>query len=98
MTETVMRLPGMVTVLYVLIVNLVSFLFFEWDKSKAEKGSFRISERTLMSLAILGGSIGALAGMYTFRHKTRKLKFRIGIPVILILQIMLAGVLICGQY
>lgn len=98
MTETVMQLPGMVTVLYVMIVNFISFLFFGWDKSKAEKGSFRISERTLMFLAILGGSIGALAGMYTFRHKTRKLKFRIGIPVILILQIMLAGVLICGHY
>lgn len=98
MTETVMQLPGMVTVLYVMIVNLVSFLFFGWDKSKAEKGAFRISERTLMSLAILGGSIGALAGMYTFRHKTRKLKFRIGIPVILILQIMLVGGLIYGRY
>ena len=64
------------------------------DKLKAKKKKWRIPEATLMTVAAVGGSIGSLAGMYTFRHKTRHPKFTIGIPVILALQIVRATVLV----
>ena len=60
------------------------------DKLKAKRGAWRIPEATLLGVAAIGGSIGALAGMYTFRHKTRHIKFTLGIPLILIAQIALA--------
>ena len=72
---------------YLLIVNAVAFLLMLIDKIKAKKNLWRIKESTLMLWAAIGGSIGALAGMYTFRHKTLHHKFTIGIPAILILQI-----------
>lgn len=74
-------------IIYVIIINLTAFLSMYIDKKKAQKGSWRIKEATLMMFAVFGGSIGALAGMYTFRHKTKKLKFTIGIPTILISEI-----------
>ena len=60
------------------------------DKRKAKKNLWRIPEATLMMSAVLGGSVGALAGMNMFRHKTKHLKFTLGIPAILIAQIVLA--------
>ena len=72
---------------YLLIVNAVAFLLMLIDTVKAKKNRWRIKESTLMLWAAIGGSIGALAGMYTFRHKTLHRKFTIGIPAILILQI-----------
>ena len=72
---------------YLLIVNAVAFLLMLIDKVKAKKNRWRIKESTLMLWAALGGSIGALAGMYTFRHKTLHRKFTIGIPLILAAQI-----------
>ena len=72
---------------YLLIVNAVAFLLMLIDKIKAKKNLWRIKESTLMLSAAIGGSIGALAGMYTFRHKTLHRKFTIGIPAILVLQI-----------
>ena len=59
------------------------------DKLKAKKGAWRIPERTLIGIAVIGGSIGAIAGMNLFRHKTRHLKFSIGLPVILAVQVVL---------
>ena len=76
--------------LYLLIVNAVSFLLMLADKQKAKKNLWRIPESTLLLSAAIGGSIGSLAGMYTFRHKTRHLKFTLGIPAILIVQLALA--------
>ena len=76
--------------LYLLIINAVSFLLMLVDKLKAKKNLWRIPESTLLTSAALGGSIGALAGMYTFRHKTKHLKFTLGVPLILIVQIALA--------
>jgi uncharacterized membrane protein YsdA (DUF1294 family) len=73
--------------IYLLTVNAVGFLLMLVDKQKARKGLWRIPESTLLLTAAIGGSIGSLAGMYTFRHKTRHLKFTMGIPAILILQI-----------
>ena len=72
--------------LYLLIVNAVSFLLMLADKQKAKKKLWRIPESTLLLSAAIGGSIGSLAGMYTFRHKTKHLKFTLGVPAILFLQ------------
>ena len=63
------------------------------DKYKAKKKLWRIPEATLLTIAVLGGSIGSLIGMYTFRHKTKHLKFTLGIPAILIGQLLLAWLL-----
>lgn len=74
--------------LYLLIVNAVSLLLMLADKRAAQKKLWRISESTLLLTAAIGGSIGSLIGMYTFRHKTRHLKFTIGIPLLLFLQLL----------
>ena len=74
--------------LYLLIVNAAGFLLMLVDKRKAQKKLWRIPESTLLLTAAIGGSIGSLAGMYTFRHKTRHLKFTLGVPAILILQLI----------
>lgn len=78
---------------YLLIVNAVAFFLMLADKIKAKKNKWRIPEATLMGAAAIGGSIGAIAGMYCFRHKTRHPKFTIGLPVILALQIVAAVVI-----
>lgn len=80
--------------IYLLILNAAGFLLMLIDKKKAQLGSWRIRESTLMTVAVLGGSIGSLTGMKLFRHKTKHLKFTLGIPVILALQIMAAVILI----
>ena len=80
--------------IYLLTVNALAFLLMLIDKQKAKKHLWRIPEATLMLSAAIGGSIGALLGMYTFRHKTRKPKFYIGIPLILFFQLALALYLI----
>lgn len=80
--------------LYLLIINAVGFILMLADKQKAKRGAWRIPEATLMGVAALGGSIGSLAGMYTFRHKTKHLKFTIGIPLILTIQIIAVGALL----
>lgn len=76
-----------VVLIYLLTVNAIGFLLMTVDKYKAKKNLWRIPESTLMTVALIGGSIGSLIGMYTARHKTKHLKFTVGIPVILVLQI-----------
>ena len=76
--------------LYLLLINVAAFLLMLVDKYKARKNRWRIPERTLMLTAAAGGSVGALVGMYTFRHKTKHAKFFLGIPAILIAQVILA--------
>lgn len=76
-------------IIYLIVINLIAFFAMYLDKRKAKYGKWRIPEQTLLILAIIGGSIGGIAGMYTFRHKTQKLRFSVGFPVILILQIIL---------
>lgn len=78
---------------YFLIVNLIGFAIMGIDKRKAVKGAFRIPEATLFVVALIGGSIGSILGMYTFRHKTRKWYFVYGMPAILFLQFLAAIVL-----
>lgn len=75
---------------YLLFVNLMAFAVYGIDKLKARKSRWRIPESTLISLAVLGGSIGAYCGMKFWHHKTLHRKFYIGIPLILLLQILLA--------
>ena len=72
---------------YLVLVNALAFLLMLADKLKARKGAWRIPEATLIGIAGLGGSIGAICGMYLFRHKTRHLKFTLGLPLILVLQV-----------
>ncbi|MBR2636618.1 MAG: DUF1294 domain-containing protein [Oscillospiraceae bacterium] len=76
-------------VLYLVLINLAAFLLMGIDKSRARRELWRIPEKVLFGSALLGGSIGAIAGMFFFRHKTRHLSFRLGLPVILLLQIVL---------
>ncbi len=76
-------------IIYFVIINLIGILAMYIDKKKAIKGSWRIQEKTLIMISVLGGGIGALIGMYLFRHKTKKLKFTIGIPVIIICEVIL---------
>lgn len=73
--------------IYLIGINGISFLVYGLDKWKARNEKYRISERTLILLAAIGGSIGAYAGMQIFRHKTQKAKFYLGVPVIILLQI-----------
>ena len=75
--------------LYLLIINIIGFFMMWSDKRKAKKGKWRIPEQTLFIITALGGGIGTIAGMYTFRHKTKKLKFTIGLPTLVILEIIL---------
>ena len=75
---------------YLLAVNIATFFLYGIDKYKARKGRWRISEATLLLIAVVGGSIGAWAGMRLWHHKTMHKKFKYGIPVIIIMQIALA--------
>lgn len=74
---------------YLLAVNVVAFAAFGIDKYKAKRGLWRISEATLLLLAVVGGSIGALMGMRIWHHKTQHAKFRYGLPLIILAQIAL---------
>lgn len=76
---------------YLIVINVVTFLVYGIDKWKAKQGSWRISEATLLILAVIGGSIGALLGMKVWHHKTQHKKFRYGIPVIIIIQLVIIG-------
>ena len=78
---------------YLIVINVVTFLVYGIDKWKAKQDSWRISEATLLILAAIGGSIGALLGMKVWRHKTMHKKFKYGLPLILIIQIILIGYL-----
>lgn len=78
---------------YLLIINAAGFLLMLVDKWKAKKNRWRVRESTLLIIAALGGSIGSLAGMYLFRHKTQHLKFTLGVPLILAAQCLVAVVL-----
>lgn len=79
----------LIFLLYLLTINAAGFFSMLADKHKARKKLRRVPEATLLGAAAIGGSIGALMGMYLVRHKTRHLKFTVGIPVILALQIIL---------
>ena len=75
---------------YLLAVNIATFFLYGIDKYKARKGRWRISEATLLMMAVIGGSIGAWSGMRLWHHKTMHKKFKYGIPIIIILQVAIA--------
>ena len=72
---------------YLLIINIITFIIYGIDKYKSIKHKYRISEKTLIILAILGGSVGAFIGMIVFHHKTKKKKFIITIPIFLLIWV-----------
>jgi len=73
--------------IYFVIINIITFCLYGIDKRKARKGKWRISEMTLLLSAFLGGSLGALSGMYIFHHKTKHWKFKLFVPLFLIINI-----------
>ena len=83
---------------YLIAANLIGFALMGIDKYKAKKRAFRIPEATLFIVAIIGGSIGSIIGMYAFRHKTRHWYFVYGMPAILILQILLIALLLHAPF
>lgn len=83
-------------ILYLIVINVVTFAVFGFDKYKAIRQEWRIRESTLLGLSLIGGSIGGWIAMYAFHHKTKKVQFFVGVPVILLLQIVVFGYLIFG--
>ena len=81
---------GMVLLVWLAVINLVTFAVYGIDKAKAKRGAWRVPEKTLFLLPLLGGSLGALLGMKLFHHKTKHWYFVWGIPLILLAQIALA--------
>ena len=81
--------PVGLLLIYLLLINIITFFVYGADKRRAKRDKWRIRERTLFLLAIIGGSVGALAGMLVFHHKTKHWYFCVGIPAILVLQIVL---------
>ena len=76
-------------IIYLVIINVLTFCIMWWDKHEAKVGDWRVSEKFLFVLVLIGGGVGGLAGMYTFRHKTKKWYFKFGFPTILILEIVI---------
>lgn len=78
-------------VIYLVAINVVTFFLYGIDKWKAKRSKWRIPEATLLGLAVIGGSIGALLGMKVWHHKTQHKEFRFGVPAIIIIQLLLIG-------
>ena len=86
-----------IALIYLAVINVVTFFMYGVDKWKAKRSKWRIPEATLLLLAVLGGSIGAWLGMKTWHHKTLHKKFRYGVPIITIVQIALIGYFLYEQ-
>ena len=78
-----------ISIVYLILINALGLLLMHEDKRRARKKLWRIRESTLLWVAALGGSLGSLAGMYAFRHKTKHIRFTLGIPLILFAQVLL---------
>ncbi|NJP39695.1 DUF1294 domain-containing protein [Oscillospiraceae bacterium HV4-5-C5C] len=81
--------PVKLLLLYLLVINLLTFILFGVDKYKAIHGLWRIREAVLLGLSLAGGSVGGLLGMWVFHHKIRVLQFRLGLPLMAVLQLLL---------
>lgn len=79
---------------YLIIINVIAFCIYGVDKRKAKKHLWRIPEDTLIGLALIGGSIGAFLGMRLFHHKTKHIKFYVGVPAIFIIELVIAIILL----
>lgn len=82
-----------ILVWYLAAINFTTWVAYGLDKGRAKSGKWRIPERTLLLLALVGGSLGALAGMIMFRHKTRKSKFYISVPVMFVAHCVIVTML-----
>ena len=80
-----------IALIYLVIINVVTFFMYGIDKWKAKKSKWRIRETALLGLAVLGGSIGAWLGMKVWHHKTLHKKFRYGVPAIIIIHLLIIG-------
>jgi uncharacterized membrane protein YsdA (DUF1294 family) len=91
--EYFLQLPllSQILIIYAALINLIAFFYFGLDKFKSQINSWRVSEKTLWLLALLGGSAGSLCGMYFFRHKTKKVSFQLVLGLIIVLHL---GILI----
>ena len=87
--EFVYQNPIWLLIFYLVLINLALFFTMGADKLRARKGGPRVPEATLFLMALIGGSIGGIAGMYCFRHKTKHMSFVIGFPAILVLELAL---------
>lgn len=81
-------------IVYLVIINLVSFWAYRTDKRKSEKGQWRMKEITLLSLSLFGGGIGSMFGMSIYRHKTKKMRFLFGVPFLTIVSIIIIWLLV----
>ena len=91
-------MKGLFLSLYLVVINVVTFVVYGIDKRRAIKGKWRISEKALIMLAVCGGSIGAWIGMQVFRHKTKHLLFVIGVPLIFFVEIVIVIYFILMSY
>lgn len=76
-------------IIYLALINCISFLAYRTDKKKSVKGRWRIKENTLLLYSFLGGGIGSMLGMKMYHHKTKKLKFILGVPLLTIVSVVL---------
>ena len=83
-----------IIIIYLVVINVVTFFMYGIDKWKARKAKWRIREAALLGLAVLGGSVGAWLGMRAWHHKTLHKKFRYGVPAIIVIQLLLVGYLL----
>jgi uncharacterized membrane protein YsdA (DUF1294 family) len=93
--EYVSKYSILAILIYLVVMNVIGFAIMGIDKSKAKRGAWRIPEKTLFLVAILGGSIGSILGMKQFRHKTKHKTFTIGMPVIFIVQVIIVVYFTC---
>ena len=95
MISLIREQPFLLPIFYLVIINICLFFMMAADKRRAKKGKRRIPEAKLFLFALLGGSIGGIAGIYCFRHKTRHKSFTVGFPAILLAELALAAALVC---
>lgn len=92
--DTMTKDMQQIIIIYLVVINVVTFFMYGIDKWKARKAKWRIREAALLGLAVLGGSVGAWLGMRVWHHKTLHKKFRYGVPAIIVIQLLLVGYLL----
>ena len=92
--DTLTKDMQQIIIIYLVVINVVTFFMYGIDKWKARKAKWRIREAALLGLAVLGGSVGAWLGMRVWHHKTLHKKFRYGVPAIIVIQMLLVGYLL----